>query len=478
MYNNNNGGGNRAAMMMDKLEKEQEMVKALLPATVPHQSIKNWVTRQMVCVRFVDKIGHKKQKEKRVICLTPTTLFLCHIVGEVRRFIKMSQVESAIASHTTAGEQLLLKCSAPEHDVLINFTNDSRNDAKEKPLTFLTKLEKIKSLRGEFFPVDKRRGDLSPFANLNKHPKYVAPKKRMDKARHKQDDQYSENWEHDEATYIQDLGARAGRMGSSERPPPPPQHTTFMSSNSSPMEVPQDTFKSMSTYPLPKGSSPSPLPRTNDYSYTTGPASFNQATSSRGSSNSYGSPSNAAYNTVPVQAQRTYNAVPVQAHQRTYASQHADTPQVVQHSQPQVTVHRQGQGGYGQPAYTPEITVQSVQQAPHVVSSQKPHVVYSQTPHVTSGQQMHMSAVHSPVQQGYPQGHGGYAEAGGYKESPPRLQFHASSIPTAAEDMHRWNARNQAADVVGAPRPEDLGWVSAQRSPKPMPQQQEDMYMT
>ena len=170
------------AVMSNKLMREQDLLKAMLPATTPHHSIKSWTTKQMVCIRFVDKIGTGNKKFKRVMCITPTTLFLCHIVGEVRRFVKMSQVEGAIKSDVGGIPQLLIRCSSPEHDVLVNFISDSRNDAKEKPGVFIDKLTKIKELRGEFFNVEHRVGSLFKIARLKKVPEYVAPKARMDKA--------------------------------------------------------------------------------------------------------------------------------------------------------------------------------------------------------------------------------------------------------------------------------------------------------
>ncbi|KAJ9464066.1 hypothetical protein DIPPA_01038 [Diplonema papillatum] len=171
--------------MAERLTRDQEMVRSLLPSTkYIDTSLRPWVTKQMVCVRFVDKVGHKKQKDKRVIALTPTTLFLCHIVGEVRRYVKMSQVESAVASQTPAGVlQLLIRCSPPEHDMLLNFSFNAKNDKNEPPSTILRKLQLIKELRGELFPVEQRRGDLYPLARLAKTQAYITPKRRLDQAK-------------------------------------------------------------------------------------------------------------------------------------------------------------------------------------------------------------------------------------------------------------------------------------------------------
>eukprot|EP01062_Namystynia_karyoxenos_P068617 TRINITY_DN6346_c1_g1_i1.p1 TRINITY_DN6346_c1_g1~~TRINITY_DN6346_c1_g1_i1.p1 ORF type:complete len:513 (+),score=129.48 TRINITY_DN6346_c1_g1_i1:114-1541(+) len=175
------------AALNDNLTTEQEMLKAMLPATRVHQSFKAWVTPQMLCVRVATKHGHKHQRDTRVVCITPTILFLVHPIGEVRRFIKMAQVESAVASEVLlAGRRLphlLIKCAHPEHDILLTFLPDRRNvDPREGPATVLKRLEQVKKLRGEYFPVQRTQGNLFAQANLTKSPHYVAPKRRLDRA--------------------------------------------------------------------------------------------------------------------------------------------------------------------------------------------------------------------------------------------------------------------------------------------------------
>eukprot|EP00756_Hemistasia_phaeocysticola_P062753 Hpha_TRINITY_DN6196_c0_g1::TRINITY_DN6196_c0_g1_i1::g.165043::m.165043 len=210
------------------LPTEQEWLKMMLPSTEVHKSVKSWVTPQMLCVRFVTKHGHRGQRETRVLCLTPTIIFLCHPVGEVRRFVKLAQVESCIASEVMAGGQvlphLLIKCSYPEHDMLLTFVNDSRNvDTREGPHTVLQRLEQIKRLRGEYFPVKRiSGGPLFDMANLRKCSDYIAPKRRLDWSRFEStEDQDVENSDIQGPDPVDRLGGDAGIMGI-EQPIPVP----------------------------------------------------------------------------------------------------------------------------------------------------------------------------------------------------------------------------------------------------------------
>eukprot|EP00756_Hemistasia_phaeocysticola_P010638 Hpha_TRINITY_DN15032_c8_g1::TRINITY_DN15032_c8_g1_i1::g.124310::m.124310 len=211
------------------LTQEQEMLKMMLPATRPHPSFRSWVTPQMLCVRVATKHGHKRQREKRVVSITPTALFLVHPVGEVRRFVKMAQLEKAVASEVIVGGRryahLLLKCAFPEHDILLTFLPDSRNiDQRESPATVLLRLEQLKRLRGEYFPVHRTQGDLFASANLAKAPQYLAPKKRMDKAMAtfwRTDDTGAPEYNDDGTDPVDCLGGSAGQMGG-HRPMPLP----------------------------------------------------------------------------------------------------------------------------------------------------------------------------------------------------------------------------------------------------------------
>eukprot|EP01065_Artemidia_motanka_P033041 TRINITY_DN40012_c0_g1_i1.p1 TRINITY_DN40012_c0_g1~~TRINITY_DN40012_c0_g1_i1.p1 ORF type:complete len:451 (+),score=121.72 TRINITY_DN40012_c0_g1_i1:46-1353(+) len=220
--------GQEARVRLSKnLTTEQEMIKLMLPATEVHKSFKSWVTPQMLLVRVCTKHGHKRQRDVRVVCITPTILFLVHPIGEVRRFVKMAQIESAIASEVLVGGRrlphLLFKCAYPEHDILLTFIPDSRNiDRRESAATVLQRMEQLKQLRGEYFPVLRTQGDLFAQAQLTKFPAYVAPKRRLDRALAdawgggvQQDPEYGP----DGTDPVQYLGTCAGNMGAADPQP-------------------------------------------------------------------------------------------------------------------------------------------------------------------------------------------------------------------------------------------------------------------
>eukprot|EP00754_Rhynchopus_humris_P038784 Rhum_TRINITY_DN2138_c0_g1::Rhum_TRINITY_DN2138_c0_g1_i1::g.6111::m.6111 len=217
------GGGPPLASMSNRLVDEQEILRSLLPATRPHKSSKPWATRQMIGMRFCKKQNAKGGTSARVMCVTPSVLFLVHPIGEVKRFVKMQQVEG----YCVSGTNLLVRCARPEHDMLLSFQPDSRNDPNETLERFLYKLTEVKRLRGENLVRLPGLGG----ARIAKNPNYYGPKRRLDKAlqglrwgtARRRDLEYSDP---DEQWQVEEMGKQAGTLGNTNpmatRPTPLP----------------------------------------------------------------------------------------------------------------------------------------------------------------------------------------------------------------------------------------------------------------
>eukprot|EP01060_Flectonema_neradi_P041078 TRINITY_DN9607_c2_g2_i1.p1 TRINITY_DN9607_c2_g2~~TRINITY_DN9607_c2_g2_i1.p1 ORF type:complete len:465 (+),score=83.11 TRINITY_DN9607_c2_g2_i1:162-1397(+) len=393
----------------------------------------------MICIRFVDKIGTGNKKFKRVMCITPTTLFLCHIVGEVRRFVKMSQIEGAIKSDVGGVPQLLIRCSPPEHDILVNFISDSRNDPKEKPGVFIDKLTKIKELRGEYFNIEHRVGSLFKMATLKKHDSYVAPKKRMDKAewfmknKPENRDEYEEEYDDNGYTAVENMGMRAGPMGGIDTRPPPPPPTQSMYRPvvvDDPYAAEAPSFRSSpanqsvrSQQPIQSYSQPQSQPQSQRSPFYNQPSPITP---------SYGSPS-------PAQSQ---------------SIRYGDGPPATFVQQSQPTVYKTGimntGPSFGGPA--PSFTGRNGNGGASPPFGQS--TGYARPPLSTGS--------------GNSRGGGGDVRPSpGFSSfSSPRPQVTTIDMykPPRQTEVEKWDQRRFATDSVNAPRPEDLGRVSALRS--------------
>eukprot|EP01062_Namystynia_karyoxenos_P000997 TRINITY_DN10353_c0_g2_i2.p1 TRINITY_DN10353_c0_g2~~TRINITY_DN10353_c0_g2_i2.p1 ORF type:complete len:807 (+),score=150.58 TRINITY_DN10353_c0_g2_i2:98-2518(+) len=167
------------AALLEHLQRE-------LPPLQPHVSLRSWVTPNMVLVRFVRKVNSKGRLDVRVLCLTPSAIFLCRPNGEVRRFVNLPAVERAAAGavrrkHGEIAPLLLIQLTPPEHDMLLRLDDDIRNDPTQTPSTVLDTLERVKLLRGEWSGIEGERGagDVTRRARLKKPPGYLRPLQRL-----------------------------------------------------------------------------------------------------------------------------------------------------------------------------------------------------------------------------------------------------------------------------------------------------------
>eukprot|EP00756_Hemistasia_phaeocysticola_P060849 Hpha_TRINITY_DN4370_c0_g1::TRINITY_DN4370_c0_g1_i1::g.50284::m.50284 len=144
-----------------------------LDVSVLHPSLAQWVHKTMVLARFVGVIGSDGAMARRVVCASPGLLFVCMETGEVRRVIRVAQLEGVIDERGEAGADslVLVRCKTPEPDLLLVQVSDDRNeDRSEDTLPSI-----LATLAGSAVRISERAGGVRRSARLSRGGGTSAP---------------------------------------------------------------------------------------------------------------------------------------------------------------------------------------------------------------------------------------------------------------------------------------------------------------